>query len=88
MNSHEILPIFVETGDLEDVQDVVDIELGASVGKNGTDEVRMALIVKIIPAAEDIVDYASQGTLLIWALTKPPHNGDTQTYHTDHILYN
>ena len=42
---HEVATFGVETRDLEDVEDVVDVEFGEVVGKNGADEIGVAVIV-------------------------------------------
>lgn len=55
---HEVLAVLVEAGDLEDVQDVMDIRFGEVVGKDGAGEVGVALVVEIV-AAEELVDCRS-----------------------------
>lgn len=45
---HEIAAAVVEAGDLEEVEDVVDVGLGEAVGEDGADEVAVAVEVELI----------------------------------------
>ena len=61
---HEVFSIRVEAGDLEDVEDVVDVELGEAVGEDGAGEVGVAVAVEG-GAGEELVDWGLCGVLAL-----------------------
>ena len=61
---HEVFSVRVEAGDLEDVEDVVDVEFGEAVGEDGAGEVGVAVVVEG-GAGEELVDWCLCGILAL-----------------------
>jgi hypothetical protein len=60
-NKHEIFPIFIQTCDLEDIYNIMNIEFSQPIFENCSDEVGMALVVEVI-STEKFVHYSSSVT--------------------------
>jgi len=45
---HEIFPIYIESSDLKHVQNIMDIRFSEAIRENSSNEVRVALVVKVI----------------------------------------